>query len=84
MRCRFFIKINYNNKSIKCAKLGINILGTEKEIIDKINSLIDEKRNCLMDYTNICIVIRRHVNMSCNDLIDYRNTKAKENRIKQT
>ncbi len=66
-------KINYNYKAEKCTKLGIDILSTEDDIIQKINNLEGEKKNSILDYINICVVIRRAKNLPYNSLIVYRD-----------
>jgi hypothetical protein len=71
-------KINYNYKAEKCTKLGIDILSKEDDIIEKINSLQGEKKNSVLDYINICIVIRRVQNLPYNSLIIYRDKLRKK------
>jgi hypothetical protein len=66
-------KINYGYKAEKCTKLGIDILSGEDDIIEKINNLEGEKKNSILDYINICVVIRRAKNIPYNSLIVFRD-----------
>lgn len=71
-------KMNYNYKAEKCAKLGIDILGKEHDAVQKISSLDGVKKNSILDYINVCIVLRRALGLTHKALVTYRDELRRE------
>ncbi len=77
-------KRDYKIKLKKVLFFGIDPKSDQNDIINKIKSLENEKNENILSYINICIVIRKSLELDNELLKLFRTEKNKEMRSKQT